>query len=257
MNGGSFQKMNTAFNYSGLSIETLKQHLETEIMNATLQLKCQEFWHVTPLMSEQPMLYASHSHLLWQGAPNINDWFNNDSGKEYAATLKWAALQEWRLPTEQEMLFFVKSENNPLRQGGNYRLLNCWPWLIDGARLELDELNIFPMMDGLVIACNDCLYTKKPADVIRFMLEKGWVLTSKTSGVDLLKEAKEIMLHINYATQQEKGIRDIALSHQLTQLIEHSMGNVCNDYLKHLANSHSYMDSVKQIITAQTEKNKV
>lgn len=257
MNGGSFQKMNTAFNYSGLSIETLKQHLETEIMNATLQLKCQEFWHVTPLMSEQPMLYASHSHLLWQGAPNINDWFNNDSGKEYAATLKWAALQEWRLPTEQEMLFFVKSENNPLRQGGNYRLLNRWPWLIDGARLELDELNIFPMIDGLVIACNDCLYTKKPTDIIRFMLEKGWVLTSKISGVDLLKEAKEIMLHINYATQQEKGIRDIALSHQLTQLIEHSMGNVCNDYLKHLANSHSYMDSVKQIITAQTEKNKV
>lgn len=257
MNGGSFQKMNTAFNYSGPSIETLKQHLETEIMNATLQLKCQEFWHVTPLMSEQPMLYASHSHLLWQGAPNINDWFNNDSGKEYAATLKWAALQEWRLPTEQEMLFFVKSENNPLRQGGNYRLLNCWPWLIDGARLELDELNIFPMMDGLVIACNDYLNNIRPTDIIRFMLEKGWVLTSKISGVDLLKEAKEIMLHINYATQQEKGIRDIALSHQLTQLIEHSMGNVCNDYLKHLANSHSYMDSVKQIITAQTEKNKV
>lgn len=245
-----FKKMNTAFNYSGLSIETLKQHLETEIMNAALQLKRQEFWHVTPLMSEQPMLYASHSHLLWQGAPNINDWFNNDSGKEYAATLKWATLQEWRLPTEQEMLFFVKSENNPLRQGGNYRLLNCWPWLIDGARLELDELNIFPMMDGLVIACNDCLYTKKPADVIRFMLEKDWILTSSTSSVDVLKEAKEIMLHI------KKGIRDIALSHQLTQLIEHSMGNVCNDYLKHLANSHSYMDSVKQIITAQTEKNK-
>lgn len=251
MNGGSFQKMNTAFNYSGPSIETLKQHLETEIMNATLQLKCQEFWHVTPLMSEQPMLYASHSHLLWQGAPNINDWFNNDSGKEYAATLKWAALQEWRLPTEQEMLFFVKSENNPLRQGGNYRLLNCWPWLIDGARIELDYLNVFPMMNGLVIACNNCLYAKKPTDVIHFMLEKDWILTSSTSSVDLLKKAKEIMLHI------KKGIRDIALSHQLTQLIEHSMGNVCNDYLKHLANSHSYMDSVKQIITAKTEKNKV
>lgn len=251
-----FNKMNTSSNYSGLPIEILKQHLETEIMNAALQLKCQEFWHVTPLKGEQSTIYASHSHLLWQGAPNINDWFDSNSGEEHAAHLTWASIKEWRLPTEQEMLFFVKSEKNPLRQGDNYRLLSCWPWLISGARLELDYLNVFPMMDGLVIACNDYLYARKPTDVIRAMLEQGWILTPTTNGIDLLKDAKEIMLHINYATQQEKSIRDIALSHQLTQLIEHSLGNVCNDYLKHLANSHSYSNAIKELLATQTQKSR-
>lgn len=240
----------------GLSESCLQTHLKNAIAQAALMLSRHPFWWVTTLYNEEKILFQSQNNLLWEGNPDIIKMYGAHEIAAIENTFELGGLNRWRLPTEEEMVHFVKSENNPLRKGEGYRLLLCWPWLIQGARIELDWLNIYPMMDGLRLFCNDQLTSKNKIKTVEFMLEKGWVITPALESIDcgdLLQNAKKINLNIDYLNNQEKHTRDLHLTQSIAHLLEQAITPIGHDFLQHLANSHAQNNYLQKILIKQEQ----
>ena len=90
------------------------------------------------------LIYDSKTRCLWDGEPKKDNYFDEKySADQYKTGLlhrQLPTLGEFRLPSKSELMEVAKN-NFPLREGDNYRLKNCYAWLVQGGRIDLDNLS--------------------------------------------------------------------------------------------------------------------
>lgn len=161
------------------------------------QLPKHRFWYIGS-NSDKCMIYDSVSGLLWDAAPNIKEAHDTATGSEMAAKLTLEGLKEWRLPSKDEMISFARPDN-PLRVGNSHRLLGAHNWLIQGSRIDLENLSTDKSYVGYILACNDALKDKPGAQVIKLAVQKNWQLrpyatNAKSLDLGMLHEQPDLVL---------------------------------------------------------------
>ena len=119
----------------------------------------------------------SSTRYLWHCLDRKNQYSLSD-GKDKVAESQVAGQRGWRLPTKDMLARFVRSENNPHRNGTSLRLHEQYLWLTAGGRCDIDEgcwgVNDGP---GFIFACNENWANATPERLLTDLTERNWQLS--------------------------------------------------------------------------------
>lgn len=160
------------------------------------------FWWIDTPEAAKAMCYDSRTKLIWLNITEPNKYFTNDSKeiKDFLSEIKW--LQDWHVPTKDELIELTKT-GSPFNSGGNYRIYGCDYWLTKSANGELGRIDLdsFSYAQGvssyrLLPCCRETYSTNTIQHIYQISISNKWKLypSTKDANTDLLgpiKNAKD------------------------------------------------------------------
>jgi hypothetical protein len=154
------------------------------------------FWWIGTAAHQREMIYDSTTRTLWDAAPNVDSSVSLADAKQQVSQLRLGGLDQWSLPSKEELFKFAENRQNPLRQGQNSRLMGQFGWLTAAGYINLDYGSGSPIdenSNGRILACTTLRNDLSPADFIEMALQRGWILArcDDLDSKDLLATLRE------------------------------------------------------------------
>ena len=143
------------------------------------------FAYLQTIDSDKPLATLhSETKLLWNNETS-DEYYSLADGRQVVKKGRWAGLENWRLPTENMLSEFVKTNLNPHRKKYDYCLSDisgqeAFAWLTTGGccYVEKNELEIYEDEGGAIFACNLLWQDASDAFILAYLAAKGWQLRS-------------------------------------------------------------------------------
>lgn len=132
------------------------------------------------------LAYDLSSDVAWLANPDT--LYSKENGQKQATQLQFGDLSDWALPSFEELRDFVQTPNNPMRGGQAYRLFDCYRWLCDRGKVDIDSgcFGIDPSSDGWLI-CRKDLTPNQFATLILAFCKQKWKPALKPEQINLLE----------------------------------------------------------------------
>lgn len=143
------------------------------------------FVHVRSMQGRKNLAtMQSRTLLLWSNEDSDQKYSLGD-GKQVVQQVRWAGLENWRLPTKEMLERFAKDSCNPHRAITKYRLVTGGRtsepfWLTSGGRCDVDEgyWGIDSASPGNIFACNLLWQDANDMAILTDLLNRGWKLVA-------------------------------------------------------------------------------
>ncbi|XID74648.1 hypothetical protein ACF3NA_09015 [Alkanindiges sp. WGS2144] len=159
--------------------KTLKQATDA----AVAYFEQYRYWWV----NDGEMIFDRETGLLWQGKPDISNYYSVSAAKEVTNHLNLGGLSGWKLPTKPQLMGIAKDSRFPLHAGSNYRLLGANAWLVNTGAVDLDYND--PHISSTVanIRISGFLSDKAPRQVEALIIALNSLFNQKPSTVEALR----------------------------------------------------------------------
>lgn len=220
------------------------------------ELKKHDFWFVGTKSNPKLMVYETASNLLWLPV-SVQELFNRAQSISKIKTNPSPIGEptNWRLPTPLEIKEFASRSNNPL--GQKTKLLGFYRWITQSGSLHLSNDTLSTAGTGHILACSEILRGKHLTDIL-------WLVQSKAMQITSAKTAKPIQLSdeqflaITEKRINNKAARDAELNKMLNQLMENTVGDYCNEYLRNISVMNARFNQLSELAalnsTTKSEK---
>lgn len=153
------------------------------------------------------ILYEASTGMLWFAQKD--KFLTLEEGKKAAAKARFGDLSGWRLPSKDEITRFVKTINNPMRNGQPYNMYDLDTWLCLEGEINTYIIHSFRVSSfgsGALLLCHEGAKTS-PKNLIKLAIENGWTLPEKgqQGGPDRLAalrqstDMKSMLANLDYA----------------------------------------------------------
>lgn len=211
------------------------------------QLESHPYWFVGT--TEQPKLaiYETSSSLLWDANPDASSMHKLKSVNTAVEKIKLIGLKNWELPTTQELTVFARNKN-PFKLDSSNRILGIYGWMAQIGCVDLDSFLQYESWAGRILARNTNIVEKTPSQRIEFFIEHGLQLrpSNDIDAKDLLEN-----LTLNTASERTKPIeisaRDLALQEMLSSLLNTTVGDYCNEYLRNISVMNARFNQLSEL----------
>lgn len=220
---------------------------EDTLNDLAAQLENHPYWFIGT--TEQPKLaiYETGSGLLWDANPDLSSIYKIETANTAIEKINLLNLENWQLPTRQEIMAFAQKEN-PLKLGSGNRILGKYGWLEKTGCIDLDTFCSHLSWGGRVLVCNAIIADKTLPQRIQFFVKQNLQLrpSSNISAENLLAD----LMHKKapaLVKPAEISARDLALQEMLSSLLNTTVGSYCNEYLRSISVMNAQFNQLSEL----------
>lgn len=142
-------------------------------------------------LKEHPFLYLreekddknlatlhTQTKLLWHFDGDGDDLYTLEEGIEFVKQGKWVGLNNWQLPSLEQLKAFALASGNPHRTSTPFRLVkdDYYFWLTTDGKCDVDEgcWDIWEEVESFIFSCNSAWVVNNTTQLLLELIISGW-----------------------------------------------------------------------------------